>query len=268
MNEVITLLFVLFLLYLLSVRGRRGHPEIAKLRGWYYAHRGLHGNGCPENSMAAFRKALSGGYGIELDIHLMADGNLAVIHDSALERTTGAEGTIESLTTQDLSLYHLEGTQETIPEFKQVLELFAGRAPLIIELKAVGNNHAALCRKACEMMDGYRGPYCMESFDPRCVYWLKKNRPDIIRGQLTENYFKSKSNLNPILKFLLTNQMLNFLTTPDFVAYRCSDRKTFSNWVVRGLWKVQGVTWTLKTKSEFDDAVSEGWIPIFESFTP
>ena len=268
MYKLLITLLVILALYVLSVRGRRGHPVLPALQNWYYAHRGLHGNGCPENSMAAFRKALESGYGIELDVHLLADGNLAVIHDSALKRTTGLDGTIEALRTEDLTNCCLEGTEETVPEFRQVLDLFNGKAPLIIELKVAGGNYAQLCQKVCNMMDGYQGVYCMESFDPRCVYWLKQNRPDIVRGQLTENYFQSQNKLNPILKFLLTHQMLNWLTLPDFVAYRYQDCKTFSNWVARSVWKIQGVTWTLRSKADFNDAVSEGWIPIFENFTP
>ena len=95
MMIAIVIILILFLLFVLSTMGRRNHPGLEKLRGWNYAHRGLHGNGCPENSMAAFRKALDHGYGIELDVHMLADGNLAVIHDSLLKRTTGMEGRIE-----------------------------------------------------------------------------------------------------------------------------------------------------------------------------
>ena len=121
--------------YVLSIKGRTGHPGLKKLQGWNYAHRGLHGEGVPENSMKAFRLAVEQGYGAELDVHLLADGNLAVIHDSKLIRTTGAEGRIEDLTADQLKDYHLEGTEETIPLFSDVLALFEGKAPLIIELR-------------------------------------------------------------------------------------------------------------------------------------
>lgn len=251
------------------VVGRTGHPGLIELRKWSYAHRGLYGDGAPENSMEAFRRAKAAGYGVELDLHLLADGNLAVLHDSQLKRATGAEGSIEDLTTEQLKGYRLQGTEETIPEFSQVLDLFAGAAPLIVELKCVRNNYAALCRTACEMLDRYDGKYCLESFDPRCIYWLRKNRPDILRGQLTENYFVSAGSKLPwLLKFLLKNQMLNFLTLPDFVAYKYKDRKTLSDFICRKIWGVQGVTWTVQNKKEFDQAVSEGWIPIFENFKP
>lgn len=262
-------LAILLLLWVLAVRGRTGHEKLTELRGWAYAHRGLYGDGIPENSLAAFHKAKEAGYGIELDVHLLSDGALAVIHDSKLERTTGKKGRVEDLTADQLENYRLEKTDETIPLFSQVLELYNGEAPLIVELKSAGKNIDELCGKTCEMLDGYTGLYCMESFDPRCIRWLRKNRPDIIRGQLTENYFVSDTSTLPaILKFILRNQLLNFLTLPDFVAYRFSDRKTFSNTLVRKFWGVQGVTWTLKTQEEYDIATKEGWIPIFESFRP
>lgn len=259
---------LILILWAISTHGRTGHPHLRTLRGWSYAHRGLHGDGVPENSMAAFRSALENGYGIELDIHLLKDGELAVIHDSPLIRTTGAEGMVEDLTAEDLKHHRLEGTDETIPLFRDVLELYKGQRPLIIELKVHKNNVAALCETACRMMEGYEGPWCMESFDPRCIYWLKKNRPEIIRGQLTENYFLSpKVKLPGILKWILKHNRLNFLTRPDFVAYRYRDRlSTPTN--RRCMKRMAGVSWTLQSQAEFDTAVSEGWIPIFEGFRP
>ena len=118
------------------------------------------------------------------------------------------------------------------------------------------------------MLDEYHVAYCVESFDPRCIYWLRKNRPDVIRGQLTENYFKSGSKMPSVLKFLLANQLENFLTIPDFVAYRFTDRNNLSNWIVRKIWGTQGVTWTINNQKDFDAAVEEGYLPIFEGFIP
>ena len=164
--------------YLLAIRGRTGHPGLDAFQGWSYAHRGLHSEGIPENSMAAFEAAKNAGYGVELDIHLLADGNLAVIHDSLLERVTGLPGTVEELTSRQLRQCRLCGTEEVIPELAHVLELFNGEAPLILELKPAKGNHAQLCQAVCTMLEGYNGPFCLESFDPRCIAWLKKNRPN------------------------------------------------------------------------------------------
>ena len=255
-------------LYLLSIRGRKNHPDIAKLQGIAYAHRGLHDQSRPENSMAAFRAAKDAGYGIELDVHLLSDGTLAVMHDSALKRTTGAEGRIEDLTADQLKNYRLDGTSETIPTLEQVLQLYAGQLPMIVELKADDHNQAALSAAVCDLLDRYPGTYALEAFDPRCVRWLKQHRPDRLRGQLNQHYAKGDAPFPWILRFLMTHQAFNFLTMPDFVAYRYTDRRTLSNFLVRKLWKVQGVAWTLQTKEDFDTATAEGWLPIFENFTP
>jgi len=263
------ILVLLIGLYLLAVRGRKGHPGLQALHSWSYAHRGLHDSTRPENSMSAFRAAVRAGYGIELDVHLLKDGTLAIMHDSELKRTTGCEGRIEDLTADDLDKFYLEGTFDTIPTFQKVLETVNGKVPLVVELKAVGDNYGTLCQTACEMLENYNGIYCMESFDPRCVHWLKKHKPQIIRGQLSENFVANKKNPLPwILKFVMTHHLLNFLTLPDFVAYRFSDRKRLSNFLARKLWGVQGVTWTLENPQEHEAALAEGWIPIFENYTP
>lgn len=265
---VIIAIILLALLYVLMLRGRTGHKDLPALRGWYYAHRGLHSEGVPENSMAAFRAAKNAGYGIELDVHLMKDGTLAVIHDHSLLRTASVDIQIEDLTRADLDAYYLEGTQERIPLFSEVLELYAGEAPLIVELKATTKNHAALCKTTCDMLAKYNGAYCVESFDPRCVAWLRKNRKEVIRGQLTENFFRSNSKLPGVVKFLMKYNFFNVATRPDFIAYRFADRKNISNFLCRKLWGLQGVTWTIRSKEDFDTAIEEDWIPIFENIEP
>ncbi len=139
----LAVLAVLFVLYVLAVGGRSGHPGLAALRSHVYAHRGLHNEERPENSLAAFKAAKEKGYGVELDVHLLKDGTLAVFHDHTLIRMTGKEGKIEDLTAAELSEYTLADSDQTIPTFREVLALFDGAAPMIIELEAAGN-HGAL----------------------------------------------------------------------------------------------------------------------------
>lgn len=267
MGIVIAALACLILLIFL-VKGRTGHHDLDGLRDWYYAHRGLHGNGAPENSMAAFRAAKEAGYGFELDIHLMKDGNLAVTHDSSLLRCAGIDVEIEDLTVRELDDYRLEGTDEKIPLFYEVLDMVQGSVPLIVELKSSNKNHAALCRAVCALLDTYQGTYCIESFDPQCVYWLRKHRKDIVRGQLVKNFFRSGGDIPIVIKFALRHQLLNVFTRPDFVAYCFEDRRTISNFICRKICGVQGVTWTIQNKADFDLACKENWIPIFENFKP
>ncbi len=265
---VAIVLLALILLYLFLIKGRTGHKGLSALRRWYYAHRGLHSPGIPENSMAAFRAAKEHGYGIELDVHLMKDGNLAVIHDSSLKRTAGADVRIEDLTVFQLDDYRLDGTDEKIPLLSEVLDLFSGEAPLIVELKTSKDNYAQLCETACKMLDNYNGPFCIESFDPRCIKWLRKHRKTIIRGQLTMNYLRSKSKLPWLSKFAMTHLLFNVFTRPDFIACRFEDRKNLSNVLCEKYWGVQSVSWTLRTKENFETALHEDRIAIFENFIP
>ena len=119
MFTLILIVMVCMVLHVLSLQGRRNQPGMEALRGWYYAHRGLHDAEKPENSMAAFAAAVEKGYGVELDVHLLKDGTLAVIHDSDLSRTTGQTGRVEDLTAEELRNYRLQGSEQTIPELGQ-----------------------------------------------------------------------------------------------------------------------------------------------------
>ena len=260
---------IILLIYLLLLRGRTGKPELKPFRSCLFAHRGLYGDGVPENSLKAFRRAAEQGFGIELDVHLLKDGTLAVLHDSDLLRMTGQLGILESLSGEDLEFYRLQCSDQRIPTLSQVLDLIQGTVPLIIELKVRQANSSALCQAVCRQLDCYPGAFCLESFDPRCLMWLKKHRPELLRGQLSENFLKKKdSSLSWPLRFAASFHLESFLTRPDFIAHRFSDRRTLSNYLIRRLWQVAGITWTVRSQQELDTACREGWIPIFEGFLP
>ena len=267
---VLIVVLLIALLYLLMVGGRKGNPHLDKLRGWSYAHRGLHHKPqVAENSLTAFRLAAEKGYGAEFDVHILRDGNLAVIHDSSLKRTTSAEGDVEDLTIDQLVNYKLEASEDVIPTFGQVLDVFEGKAPVIIELKTKGNNTSRLCEAVCRELVDYRGDYCIESFDPRCLIWLKKHKPEIVRGQLSQNFLRGPSaGLGKAADFALSYLLANFLTKPDFIAYKFADRHNLSNRIALRLYGVQGVSWTLTDKESYDTAKKEGLLPIFEQFEP
>ncbi len=261
-------LCLLLVLYLLSLKGNTKNPDAAYFASVRYAHRGFHHKPhIPENSLAAFREAKERGYGIELDVHLMRDGRLAVIHDASLQRTAGADVFIEDLTENDLKTYTLETSEEHIPTFAEVLACIDGAVPLLIELKAERGNAAALCRALTDALSHYSGKYCVESFDPRCLLQLKKIAPAIVRGQLSENFFRDQNtHLKPALKLILGALVLNFLTKPDFVAYRFTDRHDLSFRLATRLWKTQGLLWTVTDEKAMQAAETEGYGVIFEQF--
>lgn len=93
-----------------------------------FAHRGLSGL-YPENTMAAFKAAVEvGAHGIELDVQMSQDGELVVIHDEKIERTTNGVGYVKDLTLNRLKQYdagswfHADFQNENIPTLNEVLE--------------------------------------------------------------------------------------------------------------------------------------------------
>ena len=263
-------LVVLLAAFHLLTACRRGHPAWQVLKKYRYAHRGYHDKPTiPENSMAAFRRAVEQGYGAELDVHLMKDGTLAVIHDGSLKRTAGADVEIEDLTAGDLENYRLEESDERIPLFDEVLELFEGKTPLIIELKMERDNYAALAEAVAKRLDSYTGDYCIESFDPRIVSWFRKHRPDTCRGQLSHNYLKDQNSKLPgFLKFWLGNLLTNISGRPDFVAYYYVQRNRLAPWWCRKLHRAVEVCWTVTDKQTMEKLEKEKACVIFERFDP
>ena len=261
------ILTVLIALYLLALRCRRGNRQLTALRGWGYAHRGLHGNGVPENSMEAFRLALEGGYGIELDVHLMADGQLAVIHDASLKRTAGADVQIEDLTIEELPQYRLEGTEEKIPLFTEVLELVAGKVPLLVEIKDDGFG-ASTVRKTMKILEGYSGEYITESFNPLLLGEVKKCAPSVMRGFLCDK-LTAKPQYRALKYRIVQRHLLNFIARPHFIACARESSKMFPIGIIRTLFRPAFIAWTIRSAEEERDARARGFNGvIFEGYIP
>lgn len=239
------------------------------LTGWDYAHRGLYDNehGIPENSMAAFRRAVDKGYGIELDVHLTADNQLVVFHDDTLIRMCGMNKKISSFLYSDLMQLRLLGTEEGIPLFKDVLELIDGKVPLIIELKVDGSNQNLLCPLVWQLLSRYKGDYCIESFHPFVLQWFKRHEPQVVRGQLSCNFFKENPHCDIVL-FLMSNLMTNFFTHPDFIAYKYLDLDNPAVIYNRKLFHIMTVVWTIPGKPTYDRFKNKVDVMIFEGFEP
>ena len=239
------------------------------LTGWDYAHRGLYDNehGIPENSMAAFRRAVDKGYGIELDVHLTADNQLVVFHDDTLTRMCGMNKKISSFLYSDLMQLRLLGTEEGIPLFKDVLELIDGKVPLIIELKVDGSNQNLLCPLVWQLLSRYKGDYCIESFHPFVLQWFKCHEPQVVRGQLSCNFFKENPHCDIVL-FLMSNLMTNFFTHPDFIAYKYLDLDNPAVIYNRKLFHIMTVVWTIPGKPTYDRFKNKVDVMIFEGFEP
>lgn len=114
----------------------------------------------PENTLRSFKSALDLGVDlVECDVHLSADGDLIVIHDHTVERTTDGQGMVGSLTTAELRAFDA-GKGERLPLLEEVVDLVRGRAGLVVELKQAplpypGLEEAVVERlRALDMLDG------------------------------------------------------------------------------------------------------------------
>lgn len=261
---------VIAVLYLLAIMPHmRNRPNLTPFKGRYYAHRGLHNNKteAPENTLAAFRKAVEAGYGIEMDIQLTKDKVPVVIHDYTLKRVCKKDVRVDSLTLKELRQYTVCKSKEKIPTLAEVLKLVDGRVPLIVEFKVEATD-LSLCEIAPPMLDQYKGVWCMESFNPLCVRWYKKNRPGVMRGQLSDHFVKSGEKGNRILFWLLKGLFFNFLTKPDFIAYNHHYPNTWSLVIDKVVYRIPTFAWTIRSQEELEAARKRFDFMIFDRFIP
>lgn len=256
-------------LYLLAIMPRVvNRPNLSLFKKRYFAHRGLHDNAgaAPENSMAAFRRAVEAGYGMELDVHVTKDGIPVVFHDFKLERMCGADGEIEDYTYEELKKFTLGESQERIPKLEDLLLMVQGRVPLIVEIKAETADISS-CTVIDRTLRTYDGDYCIESFNPMVLWWFRRHHNEVIRGQLATN-FRKDGGYKSLLHFFMTHLAFNFLAGPDFIAYNYEYRKEPGRRICRGLFRNIAVAWTIRSFEELDKVQDEFDAFIFEGFTP
>lgn len=292
---------LLTVLYLWMVMPRMwNRPAKEPFVGVLYAHRGLfdHSAGIPENSLAAFRRAVDAGYGIELDVQLTADGIPVVFHDGKLDRmarrerrgekgnvaerpkegasssdvleTPEVSGRVLDYTLKELHRFHLLDSEEKIPTFEEVLNLVDGRVPLIVELKAESLDFS-LCEKVDALLREYgkKGIYCIESFQPLFVCWFRFRHPEVFRGQLSTAFRDPASEVGArIFHFFVKYLLCNFLTRPDFIAYNYRCRNNLSRRLCRAWFSSTAVAWTIRSEKDLEDNRAFFDLFIFDSFLP
>lgn len=253
-------------LYCIAPRRRR---DTAPFDRTFFAHRGLHTEDgeAPENSLASFERAKLAGYGVELDIQFTADRQIVVFHDKTLTRMCGVDKRIDSLTYDEIKELTLQGGQEHIPLLSDALELL-GDTPILCEIKSYGaNSDTSLCEAAWPLLAQYKGPLCIESFNPFMVRWFRKNRPQVIRGILSTCYDDVKE-VTFWQGVALCALLTNFMTRPDFVAYDYQYRNKFAFTLCRFLFHPMTVAWTISNKEQERTAMKTFDTCIFEQYYP
>ncbi len=259
----IALLCIIYLI--LAAPKKKRKRDILRFAKTNYAHRGLHNATRAENSLSAFAAAVDAGYGIELDVRLSKDGELVVFHDDTLDRVTEGEGRIDKKTLRELKELHLLGTDDTVPTFSEVLALVDGKVPLLVELKEEPFKYG-VTEKCVEILKEYKGEFIVESFNPLALWKFKKLMPGVLRGVLSDHFFAQQKYKKPMY-FILQMFMLNFLASPDFIAFNHERYNSLGFKIQKNVFRPALFAWTVRSsdaeklarKRGFDSVIFENY---------
>jgi len=234
------------------------------LRDTPLAHRGLHGPGRPENSLAAFAAAVESGVGVELDVRRTADGVPVVFHDQTFERLIGVAGTIETSTLAQLAGMRLAGSDEGVPTLADALGVLP-RVPVMVEIKSVDRRAGLLEPQVAALVDAHPGPVCVAGFNPASIRWFTVRAPQIVRVQ-TAGPLRDVT-MPRVMKWSLRTLRFVAWTRPDAVSY---DLAGIDHAVVQAFRAGGGtvITWTVRTRTDLACAREFADNVIFEDLPP
>lgn len=238
------------------------------------AHRGLHDakKGIIENTGPAFEAALAKGYGIECDLRPAAGGLPVVFHDETLNRLVDGKGPVAHLEAPALKRLRYKNSDTHVLTLAEFLDLVDGRVPLLVEVKSEWRPpDKAFLSKIAKLVNGYRGPIALMSFDPDVMTVLRHLTPNLPLGIVSGSYAGhgwwnrkvSKARAQALRDLLLSGPV-----APDFYAYQVSALPTAVTSYVR---EVQGLplfTWTVRSAKDRARAAKWADAPIFEGFEP
>lgn len=229
----------------------------------YIAHRGLHNELVPENSLASFENAIKHGYAIEIDVRPLSDGTVVVFHDETLGRMTGADGFISNYSYDDIKSLRLLKTNERIPTLEEVLSFVDGRTPILIEIKNMGK--VGFEKNVWKAISKYKGEYAIQSFNPYSLEWFKLNAPHVKRGQLA-SFFKGELSINFAKRFALKRMLLNKkVSEPNFISYKAED---LPNKYVKKYKEMPVIAWCIRNEEAFNKVKKHCDNIIFENIDP
>ncbi|QZD94342.1 glycerophosphodiester phosphodiesterase family protein [Qipengyuania gelatinilytica] len=221
--------------------GQHDPARVGWLRDWTYAHRGLHSDGVPENSLAAFALAAERGLGIECDIQRSRDGCAMLLHDWELDRLTAVSGPTAGHSAEELSQIAFLDSEHKIARLDDLLPILAGKVPILIEIKSKrGYDVKRSCRAVAHALEGYAGPHAVMSFDPRVCAWFADHSPQTVRGLVM------REDEHGMTQKAWQRHVALWAARPEFIAYHVA---ALPNPMVAGL-KERGMpvlTWTVNS---------------------
>jgi hypothetical protein len=135
-----------------------------------------------------------------------------------------------------------------------------------VEIKPC-RHYEDVCRDASEQLKRYPGLYCVESFDPRILRWFRRNRPDVLRGQLTMGIPAPRGKHFTWRGLCCESLIPNLLSRPDFVALDIRTARSLPLRAVRFFHPVT-VAWNVQSPGELEQALALCDTAIFDRFLP
>ncbi len=229
------------------------------------AHRGLHDDEVPENSLAAFDAAAAAGYGIELDARLTVDGRIVVVHDDDLTRLTGSAGSVARMTLADVCARTLGQTDERIPSLVEALEVVAGRVPIMVEVKKQTRHDRGVETAVAKTLHGFPDvERCIASFNPTVLAWFRTHVPHELRVQTIAPV---SSRWRRLADSLILRALDSARTRPGGLSIPIGDvgGSIVADTIASGrpVW-----TWTVRTDIDLAAAHRADVVPIFENVRP
>ena len=238
------------------------------------AHRGLHSikRGIIENTAPAFEAAIAKGYGIECDLRAGHGGTPLVFHDETLNRLVDGSGPIAAVTGADLKHLRHKVSGAPIMTFAELLDLVAGRVPLLVEIKSEWDPpDVALLKRVAKCANAYGGRLALMSFDPDVMATLRQLTTGVPLG-IVSGSFKGAGWWNRKLARRRAARLRDLLesaaTKPDFYAYEIAALPTPVTEYVRAVHALPLFTWTVRTAKDRTNAAQHADAMIFEGFEP
>ena len=236
------------------------------------AHRGLHdpAAGRFENTLSAAEAAISGGFGIECDVQLSADGEAMVFHDHTLERLTSGTGPVRERATSELGRLAIGGTNDRIPTLTEFLDRIGDRTSLVIEIKSRFDGDERLTLRTAEILAARTGRHVVKSFDPMILALLRRIAPELPRGIVGQSRYDGgdAARLSPERLRAMTDLLHWDDTRPDFISWRHVDLPCAAAFLPRRLAGVPVMTWTIRSPEEAARALPHADGIVFEGFVP
>ncbi|MBN9063691.1 MAG: glycerophosphodiester phosphodiesterase [Rhizobiales bacterium 65-9] len=237
------------------------------------AHRGLHDRsaGVIENTLGAAKAAIAKGFAIECDVQWTADGEAVVFHDFTLDRLTAGAGRTADFTAAALAGVAMKDTDDRIPTLRALLDLIAGRVPLIVEIKSAFRGDLRLASRTVEILRDYAGPVGIKSFDPAMTIEARRlsagRIPCGVVAMLEYNYADYEG-ISQAEKHALANLLHFRESRPDFISWKVDDLPCAAPFLCRAALGLPLMSWTVRTPEQRDRAAAHADQMVFEGFVP